>query len=380
MNHVIIQAHVFTGEQEYEDGFIRFNKKILAVGPMSEYNRKASDQVVHDAKGSLVVPGFIDVHSHGGYGIDCMDGDSYKINEMTQKMLSEGITSYFPTTMTQSDARIEQALIGIRKAKETNPMIQGIHLEGPFVSVDFKGAQPEEYIRVADVEMMARWNALSGGNIQLVTYAPEIGQTSDFEAYCLENNIVLSAGHSGATYQELLRSKASHVTHLFNGQRGLHHREIGVAGYGLIKEEVYAEIIVDGLHVSPEMVKLAYKTKGASHLLLITDSMRAKGLPNGESELGGQKVFVKDNEARLENGALAGSVLKFNEAFKNTIEFTGCSIADAVQMSSVNQAREFDLVNKGLLSEGKDADFVIMDEEFEVLKTVLGGQMHGFRE
>src|SRR5699024_5068690 len=105
---------------------------------------------------------------------DCMDGDSYKINEMTQKMLSEGITSYFPTTMTQSDARIEQALSGIRKAKETNPMIQGIHLEGPFVSVDFKGAQPEEYIRFADVEMMARWNELSGGNIRLVTYAPEI--------------------------------------------------------------------------------------------------------------------------------------------------------------------------------------------------------------
>lgn len=155
---------------------------------------------------------------------------------------------------------------------------------------------------------------------------------------------------------------------------------MGNAGYGLLEEDVYAEIIADGFHVSPEMVQLAYQTKGSSHLLLITDSMRAKGLSAGESELGGQKVVVKDKQARLENGSLAGSVLTFNEAFKNMIQFSGCRMEDAVQMSAVNQAREFGLLNKGLLSEGKDADFVLMNEKFEVLKTVAGGQMHAFRE
>lgn len=221
MNHVVIHAHLYTGEQVYADGFLCFNDKILAVGPMSEYNRTASDSIIHDARGQLVVPGFIDTHSHGGYGVDAMDADPGKISEMAQKMLSEGITSYFPTTMTQSDEQIEQALVGIKKAKAMNPMIQGIHLEGPFVSAAYKGAQPEEFMRTADAKKMAHWHELSGRNIRLVTYAPEIGDVSAFEAYCLANNIVLSAGHSGATYQELKQSKASHVTHLFNGQRGL---------------------------------------------------------------------------------------------------------------------------------------------------------------
>lgn len=380
MSKVIIHAQVYTGSQVYTDGFIRYHDTVLAVGSMDEYQPESSDTHVEDAQGKLLVPGFIDMHSHGGYGIDNMDGDPREINEMTQKMLSEGITSYFPTTMTQSDENIEHSLAGIKQAKETNPMIQGIHLEGPFISVDYKGAQPAQFMRTADAETMARWNDLSGGNIRLVTYAPEVGDVSEFEDYCVANNIVLSAGHSGATYEQLKQSNASHVTHLFNGQLGLHHREIGVAGFALLEDDVYAEMIVDGFHISPEMVKLAFKAKGASHTVLITDSMRAKGLPDGESELGGQKVFVKDKQARLENGSLAGSVLRFNDAFKNMIEFTGCSIADAVQMSSVNQAREFGLENKGLLSEGKDADFVVMNEEFQVVKTVLGGNMHEFKK
>lgn len=378
MSKVILNAQVYTGEEVFLEGFIRYDEKILAVGPMEDYQQTNEDSETFDAEGRIIVPGFIDVHSHGGYGIDNMDGDPEAINEMTEKMLAEGITSYFPTTMTQSDENIEHALVGIKKAKETNSMIQGIHLEGPFVSVDYKGAQPEQFMRVADADTMARWNDLSGGNIRLVTYAPEIGDVSAFEEYCVANDIILSAGHSGATYQQLKESKASHITHLFNGQLGLHHREIGVSGFALLEEDVYAEMIVDGIHITKEMVKLAYKAKGASHLLLITDSMRAKGFPDGVSELGGQKVIVKDNQARLENGSLAGSVLTFDQAFRNIIEFTGCSLSDAVQMSSVNQAREFGLASKGSLAKAKDADFVMMDKELNVLNTVLGGQMYEF--
>lgn len=378
MTKTIINAKIYTGEDVIESGYIRFEDTILEVNSMTNYQENTADEII-DATGQSIIPGFIDVHSHGGYSIDNMDANPELINVMTEKMLAEGITSYFPTTMTQSDENIEKSLAGIAEAKKTNPMIQGIHLEGPFVSPAYKGAQPEQFMRKADAETMKRWNDISGGNLRLVTYAPEMGDVSEFETYCLEHNIVLSAGHSGATYEQLMDSNVTHVTHLFNGQLGLHHREIGVAGYALLENDVYAEMIVDGLHITPAMVKLAYKAKGSDNILLITDSMRAKGMPEGESELGGQKVFVKDKQARLENGALAGSVLTFIDAFKNMIEFTGCSVLEAVKMSSVNQAREFGLTSKGQLKVGLDADIVILDETFNINKTILGGKVHEFK-
>ncbi len=375
MNKVITNTKIYTGEEVIESGFIRFSTEIIAVGAMADYQAENKEEVI-DAAGKLVTPGFIDIHSHGGYGFDNMDADPKLIDEMTTKMLQEGITSYFPTTMTQADEKIENALQAIREAKKMNPMIQGIHLEGPFVSPAYKGAQPEEFMRVADAETIEKWNELSGGNIRLVTYAPEMGDVAAFEKYCQENDIILSVGHSGAKYAELHNTAVSHVTHLFNGQLGLHHREIGVAGFGLLDNDVFVEMIVDGYHITPDMVKLAYKAKGADNIVLITDAMRAKGAPEGESELGGQQVFVQDGQARLESGALAGSVLTFNDAFKNMIEFTGCSIEEAVKMSAVNQAREFGLENKGLLTVGKDADILILDEELTVEQTVLGGKVH----
>ena len=373
MKRVIIHAEVYTGETVIFDGFVRFEKEISAVGKMSEYVPESGEEVI-DAAGSRLVPGFIDVHSHGGYGVDNLDGDAEDINRMIAAMHREGITSYFPTTMTQSSENIEKALIGIRKASEKNPVIQGIHLEGPFISVVHKGAQPEEHIKLPDAALMRKWQDLSGGLIRLVTYAPETTDATAFEKYCLDNRIVLSVGHSDALRSQLRKSKAAHVTHLFNAQRGLHHREPGVTGHAFLEDDIYAEMIVDGLHIDPEMVKIAFKQKGADRIELITDAMRAKGMGDGISELGGQKVIVKEGQARLESGNLAGSVLGFQEAFRNIIAFTGCSILDAVKMSSVNQAREFDLVRKGGIAPGKDADMVLLSESFAVERTISYGQ------
>ena len=211
--------------------------------------------------------------------------------------------------------------------------------------------------------------------IKLVTYAPENENTTEFEKYCIDHNIVLSVGHSNATRAQMKVSLASHVTHLYNAQRELKHREPGVTGHALLEGNMYCEIIADGFHVFPDMIKLAYDLKGPDKIELVTDSMRAKGMPEGVSELGGQKVIVKDKQARLESGNLAGSVLQYQDAFKNIMKFTGCGIEEAVKMSSVNQAREFGLTQKGAIEVGKDADLNVLDSDLNVVKTFSFGRL-----
>ena len=365
---------IYTGNRKINNGFIRYNERISEVGEMRNFLPDQEDEPV-ETEASYIIPGFIDVHSHGGYGKDCMDASAEEIDEMVKQMAKkEGITSYFCTTMTQTYDRIEQAMRQIKRAAGLNPVIQGIHVEGPFISENYKGAQDASYIMKPDEKVLAHWNELSGNRIRVVTYAPEEAEET-FENWCLSNGIILSAGHSDATYDQLRRSKASHVTHLYNAQRGMKHREPGVTGYGMLTDGVCTELICDGIHSRPEMVALAVKVKGCDQMELITDSMRAKGMPEGKSELGGQTVYVKNGTARLEDGTIAGSVLTYIKAFQNVIKFAGVSIEEAVKMTSGNQAREFGLTQKGAISAGKDADFVLLDEELNLKGTVSYGKM-----
>lgn len=375
MSKVLKHAVIYTGEEKITDGYLRFTDRIENVGPMSEFAPQAGDSEIIDLAGKIVVPGFIDVHSHGGYSFDAMDGNADQLNEMVNDMVYEGVTSYFATTMTQSNENIDQAMIAVNEAMQKNPVILGAHLEGPFVALDFKGAQPPEYIKDPDAKLLAHWNELAGGNIKMITYAPEHPGTAEFEDYCLSHGIVPSAGHSNATRTQMKASKASHVTHLYNAQREFKHREPGVTGHALLEDNIYCEIIADGFHVVPDMIKLAYELKGPDKLELVTDSMRAKGMPEGISELGGQKVIVKDKQARLEAGNLAGSVLEYNDAFVNIMKFTGCGIEEAVKMSSVNQAKEFGLTAKGGLQVGKDADLNVFDENMKLDRTYSFGRL-----
>ncbi|HIX77485.1 MAG TPA: N-acetylglucosamine-6-phosphate deacetylase [Candidatus Fusicatenibacter merdavium] len=365
---------IYTGDGKITSGYIRYDSVIAETGSMNTFIPQEDDEEIFTEAGT-VIPGFIDVHSHGGYGYDSMDASPEEIDAMVQRMTAEeGITSYFCTTMTQSYSQIESAMKNIRTAAERNPVIQGIHVEGPFVSVKYKGAQNEAYIKKPDAEVLSRWNDLSGGRIRVVTYAPEEA-SPEFETWCLANKILPSAGHSCAVYDLLRRSKARHVTHLYNAQRGLNHREPGVTGYGLLTDGVMVELICDGIHIRPEMIRLAHKVKGSRGIELITDSMRAKGMPDGKSELGGQTVYVKDGTARLEDGTIAGSVLSYIQAFRNIMRFTGVGIEDAVLMTSVNQAQEFGLTQKGSISVGRDADFVLLDDACALKGTVSMGRL-----
>ncbi|MFC6164011.1 N-acetylglucosamine-6-phosphate deacetylase [Lactiplantibacillus dongliensis] len=374
MSKVLKHAIIYTGLEKIDDGYIRFGKEIEAVGPMDDYVAEPDDDIEF-VSGKTIVPGFIDVHSHGGYSFDSMDGNPAEINEMVNDMVArEGITSYFCTTMTQSNENLDHSMAGINKAAQENPVIQGVHLEGPFISATFKGAQPEKYIKNPNVALLDNWNKLSGGRVKLITYAPEDPGSREFEKYCLENGIVPSVGHSNATREQLLASKATHVTHLYNAQREFKHREPGVTGHAMLENNMTCELICDGFHIVPDMIKLAYEQKGADRIELVTDSMRAKGEPDGVSELGGQKVIVKDGQARLEAGNLAGSVLTYINAFKNVQKFTGCGIFEAVKMSSVNQSREFGLTSKGTLEAGKDADINVLDADQDLVATYSYGK------
>lgn len=363
MAKLLKNIDLYTGYQHIADAYVRFTDVIQDVGYMVDFSEQADDELIAEATGRLVVPGFIDVHKHGGYGLDTMDGDPDKLNNMVNLMVTEGITSLFPTTITQSPENIERALVTINQVAKKNPVIQGIHLEGPFINKVFMGAQPEEYIINPNTALLKEWYALSGERIRLVTYAPENGGIPDFEAFMLAHHIVPSIGHSNATRAQLCHSRATHITHLYNAQRPLHHREPGVTGHGMIEEAITGELIADGFHIIPDMLELAFRLKGAQRLELITDSMRAEGLGDGISELGGQKVTVKDKQARLDNGHLAGSVLAYDDAFRNIQTMTSASIQDAVQMSSVNQALEFGLTQKGHLAIGKDADFNLFNKK-----------------
>ncbi|HDR7946509.1 TPA: N-acetylglucosamine-6-phosphate deacetylase [Bacillus toyonensis] len=369
---IVINAKIYTGQEVVENGFIRYAETIKEIGLMAQYVPQ-EDETVIDATGKIVIPGMIDVHIHGGYDIDAMDANSDGLVTLGKEMLKEGVTTYFPTTMTQAPEAIEAALSAAKEAKEKGAHFEYIHLEGPYVSKKRAGAQPLEHIVPANIEQFKQWQEASGNLIKLVTYAPEEEGALEFEQYLAETGVVGTMGHTDAIDAQLKNRNITHATHLYNQMRGLHHREPGVVGHVLLNPDVMVEVITDGIHIHPDMVKLAYKLKGPKKVSVITDAMRAKGLEDGLYELGGQPVHVKDGSARLEDGTLAGSILKMDQAFRNAIEFTGCSIEDAVRMTSVNQAEEFGLNNKGALAVGKDADFVVMTENLHVYDTVRLG-------
>ncbi|UYY96505.1 N-acetylglucosamine-6-phosphate deacetylase [Bacillus cereus] len=369
---IVINAKIYTGQEIVENGFIRYAETIKEIGLMAQYVPQ-ENEAVFDATGKIVIPGMIDVHIHGGYDIDAMDANSDGLVTLGKEMLKEGVTTYFPTTMTQAPEAIEAALTAAKEAKEKGAHFEYIHLEGPYVSKKRAGAQPLEHIVPANIEQFKQWQEASGNLIKLVTYAPEEEGALEFEQYLAETGVVGTMGHTDAIDGQLKNRKITHATHLYNQMRGLHHREPGVVGHVLLNPDVMVEVITDGIHIHPDMVKLAYKLKGPKKVSVITDAMRAKGLEDGLYELGGQPVHVKDGSARLEDGTLAGSILKMDQAFRNVIEFTGCSIEDAVLMTSVNQAEEFGLNNKGALAVGKDADFVVMNEDLHVYDTVRLG-------
>lgn len=333
-------------------------------------------------QGLTLYPGFIDVHIHGANGCDVMDGTEEALEEMSRVLPNEGTTSFLATTMTQSHERIERAVENAghyiaRQQADGRAEVIGIHLEGPFISTDKAGAQPHEHIVPPNKELFQKWQKKSGDHIKLVTLAPESDGALDFIAYLSRSGVVPSIGHSNATFQQVKEAVdhgAKHVTHLFNQMSGLHHREPGVVGGALLHPELKTEMIVDGIHVHLDAIRLAYSQKGSEHTILITDAMRAKCLPEGVYDLGGQDVHVKNGEARLQDGTLAGSILTLQEAAKRMRSINDLTKREVVQVTSENAAKQLGVFDrKGSISAGKDADLVLMDESMNLVATFCKG-------
>lgn len=368
----------FRGVRAYIDGKgvidadICFDECIIST-------ERADGEEITLPEGAIVVPGFIDLHIHGAGGSDAMDGTAQALQTVSQTLVKEGTVGFLATTMTQSEENITRALQAVKQFKGGNgARVLGVHLEGPFISLNFAGAQPREYIVNPDVEQLKKYNSASGNNIKKVTVAPEEEGAEELIKYLKENGVVASLGHSSATAEEVKRAVvcgAESVTHTFNAQSPFKHRDIGVAGSALLCDELCCEIISDGVHVSFDAIKLLVKNKPKDKVTLITDAIRAKGLGDGESELGGQKVFVKDGQARLADGTLAGSVLKMNVAVKNMVEKVGVPFTQAIDYATKNPAEQLNIFEEtGSIAAGKRADFAVLDRDYNVIMTVIAGK------
>lgn len=376
---------IYSEELKLDNGYIKVKEqKIIDFGLVEDLKEEDQFEVVEIPSSYRALPGFIDVHIHGVNGADVMDGTQEALDIMAKTLPGEGTTSFLATTMTQDSKQIEMALdnVGIYMDRMQEPgkaEILGIHLEGPFVNGKRAGAQPLEYIVDPNLEVFKKWQTLSKNRIKLVTMAPEQPGGLEMVHYLKENGVIASIGHSDATYEEVnkaIEAGLSHVTHLFNQMRGLHHREPGVVGAAFLRDELKTEIIADGIHVQSEMVKVAYKQKGSKGIILITDSMRAKCLKSGKYDLGGQEVTVQGEKAFLSDGTLAGSILKLGNAVKNIITYTGCTLEDVIEMASVNPAKQLNIFDqKGAIAKGKDADIVILDENLDVFMTFCRGEL-----
>ena len=333
---------------------------------------------------AIVLPGFIDEHIHGAGGSDAMDGTIEDLSIIANTVAQEGTTGFLATTMTQSKENILKAMRAVKEYRAMNKTdgasVLGVHLEGPFIAAKHKGAQPLEYIAVPNVETFEEYNIASGNAIKIVSLAPEVENAKELISYLSKKGIVSSIGHSDANYakvDEAIANGTTNVTHTYNAQTALHHREIGVVGSALLRDELNCELISDTIHVSVPAIRLLVKNKPADKLTLITDAMRAKGLADGESELGGQVVIVKNGEARLQDGTLAGSVLRMNRAIENMVKKVGVPFTQAVDYATINPARTLKIDDMaGSIKVGKRADFaIIAAETYDVLYTVREGKI-----
>lgn len=373
----IINGKILLKDKILENSAIIFDEKIQEIADLNDIN--TSDYEIIDALGNFVAPGLVDMHIHGYLGADVSDGNTDGIKKVAEGIIKNGVTAWCPTTMTVSKAEIETAFNSVREVVKSGEYygarILGVNSEGPFINPSKKGAQAEEHILRPDADFIEKHSDI----VKLFTVAPEVDGAGECIEKVLKNtNVLISMGHTNATFDEAMtgiKKGVSHTTHLFNAMTALSHRSPGVVGAALSSDNVSVELIADTFHVDKGLFGLIAKIKGQK-LCLITDCIRAGGMPDGDYTLGGQPVHKEGIKCLMNDGTIAGSVLKLNNAIYNLYKNSSLELYEAVNCASLNPAMALGEDKEiGSIEVGKRADIIIADEKFNILTTILGGEI-----
>ncbi len=382
---VISAQRLYTPQQAVEAPLL-----FIEDGFISAISSRAQSEVPENAKfvdlgDSILAPGFVDIHMHGGAGLDVMRSSPSELPRLHRFLASHGVTAYFPTTVAAPLDQTCQALGRLADAIESSDVYDddipqarpiGIHLEGPFLSHKRRGVHPAEYLISPTIEVFDRLWQAARGHVRMMTIAPELPGATEVIAEAARRNVLVSIGHSDAQLdatQAAVKAGARHATHTFNAMRPLDHRDPGILAEVLTNAQLSADIIADGIHVAPEVVKLFLQAKGIDHSVLITDATAAAGMPDGTYQLGPIQVEVKDGRC-TSDGKLAGSVLTMDRAIRNVQQFAGWSLQDAVRAATLNPTRASGLAKHGTLTTGAEANIVVLSHTGEVKQTIVRGR------
>ena len=387
MKTAFTASRLYTPAEEIQNPLL-----IVEDGRISEVSSRSTKEVpgstsLIDFGDAVLAPGFVDIHMHGGAGLDLMRASLSELPRLGNFLVTHGVTGYFATTVAApldstcaTLARLADAVEATASATNGDPVQArplGIHLEGPFLSHKRRGVHPPEYLVTPTVAVFERLWQAARGHVRMLTIAPEIPGAMEVIAEAARRKVCVSIGHSDAEMpvaQNAVKMGARHATHTFNAMRPLDHRDPGIIGEVLSNDRISADIIVDGIHVAPAIVKLFLRAKGRERAVLITDAISATGMPDGRYQLGPIEVDVKDGKC-TSNGSLAGSVLTMDRAVRNVTQFSNWSLRDAVQAATLNPARAVGLASHhGILAQGAHADFAVLSPAGEVIKTIVRGR------
>lgn len=370
---------IFTESGEFKSGVIKIENGKIKELVWDFSDMEVGCEEVIDACEMFVIPGLVDIHLHGCNGADFCDATFETYSAIEEYQLNHGITTAFPATMTLPLEELRGIFKTAKKyAKQNRDVICGITMEGPFISENKKGAQPGEYIQKPDIEIYKEMQELSGGLIKQVTVAPEETRALGFISE-MSKEVVVSLAHTEADYQmaeKAFDNGATHVTHLFNGMNPFSHREPGVVGAAFDNKDVFVELICDGVHIHPSMVRAVFKMFGAERICMISDSMRATGMQDGEYTLGGQRVSVQGKLVTLADGTIAGSACDLHQCLKTVVKEMNIPLNEAVLACTKTPAKSLGVDDKcGVLAEGRNADILIMDKELNICYVIKNGEM-----
>ena len=381
-NMIIHDGNIFTEDGTFLKGTIYVaGEKIEKVNILSSDDQFGgkNDEMVIDAKQLYVLPGFVDIHMHGAMGIDFCIAGKNELEILEEYQAKNGITTIFPATMTLSEDDLGHIMENVAKySKNSMGVISGITMEGPFLSFKKRGAQDERYIRKPDASIFRALQEKSGNMISQIAVAPEEEGALEF-IESVSKEMVVSVAHSTADYDMAKRAfekGATHVTHLFNGMEPFLHRAPGIVGAAYDTRDVFVELICDGVHIHPSVVRAMFKLFGSERICMISDSLSATGMEDGEYSLGGQNVLKSGNMATLLDGTIAGSVSNLYECFVKVVKEMGVSLEEAVLSCTKTPAKSLNVDNKcGILKEGRNADILILDNDLNIKYVIKNGRL-----